>query len=312
MDMDNNKIKVLYISGWGRSGSTILARILGQIDGFFHGGELRTIWVDGLKPNGLCGCGVLVRECSVWKAICDRAFGGIDKIDPPEITRLQRSSEPRTQEALLARFLPNVRSKLKSRLENYHAILDKLYRAIHEVTGSRVIVDDSNHPGYAYTLSMMPGIDLYIVHLIRDPRATAYSWSQRQKKGLGTYTIRDNSLGWNIRNLVTESLSRTVSGKYLRLFYEDFAAKPKLAIQQILNLLEEQPSQLPFVSENEVRLGISHSVFGNPNRTDNGTVTIKLDDEWKKKLDKSDRTTVTTLTFPLLLKYGYFGVMGDR
>jgi Sulfotransferase family len=303
--MDDNKIKVLYISGWGRSGSTILARILGQIDGFFHGGELRTIWVDGLKPNGTCGCGVLVRDCPVWNAVCDRAFDGMDKIDPKAITRLQRSTEPRTQEVLLNKFLPNSQSKLKSRLEDYRVILDKLYRAIHEVTGSRVIVDDSNHPGYAYTLSMMSNIDLYIIHLIRDPRATAYSWSQRQKKGLGTYSIRDNALGWTMRNIVTESLAGTVSGKYLRIFYEDFAAQPKSTIERILHKIDEQPSQLPFISENEVKLGISHSVFGNPNRTDSGAIKIKLDDEWKQKIDKTARRKVTTLTFPLLLKYGY-------
>lgn len=303
--MDNNKIKVLYISGWGRSGSTILARILGQIDGFFHGGELRTIWVDGLKPNGVCGCGVLVRECPVWNAICDRAFGGINNINPPEITRLQRSTEPRTKEVLLSQFLPNSDAKIQTRLQAYHEILSKLYCSIREVMNSRVIVDDSNHPGYAHTLSMMPEIDLYLIHLIRDPRATAYSWSQRQKKGLGTYSIRNNSLGWDMRNIATEALARRVKGKYLRLFYEDFATHPKATIQKILNFLDEQSSNLPFISENEVQLGISHSVFGNPNRSSSGAIAIKLDDEWKRKLNPSDRKTVTTLTFPLLLKYGY-------
>lgn len=304
--MANNQTKVLYISGWGRSGSTILARILGQIDGFFHGGELRTIWVDGLKPNGVCGCGVLVRDCPVWNQVFDKAFGGIDKINPQEITRLQRSIEPRTQEVLLSQFIPNSRSQLKSRLASYHQILEKLYSSIQEVTGCRAIVDDSNHPGYAYTLSMMPGIELYIIHLIRDPRATAYSWSQRQKKGLGTYSIRDNSLGWDMRNIVTESLANKVPGKYFRLFYEDFAARPKEVIQKIIRMLNEEPERLPFLSENEVELGISHSVFGNPNRSDRGAIKIKLDDEWKRKIDKGDRRTVTALTFPLLIKYGYF------
>jgi hypothetical protein len=304
--MDNNKIKVLYISGWGRSGSTILARILGQVDGFFHGGELRTIWVDGLKPNGVCGCGVLVRECPVWNAICDRAFDGIDKINPPEITHLQRSTEPRTKEVLLSQFLPNSDTKIQTRLQAYHEILSKLYWGIKEVMNSRVIIDDSNHPGYAYTLSMMPEIDLYLIHLIRDPRATAYSWSQRQKKGLGTYSIRNNSLGWDMRNIATEALARRVKGKYLRLFYEDFATQPKASIQKILNFLNEPSVNLPFISENEVQLGINHSVFGNPNRTSSGAIAIKLDDEWKRKLNPSDRKTVTALTFPLLLKYGYF------
>jgi len=32
--------KVLYIAGWGRSGSTILDNVLGQLDGCFSTGEL--------------------------------------------------------------------------------------------------------------------------------------------------------------------------------------------------------------------------------------------------------------------------------
>lgn len=299
-------IKVLYIAGWGRSGSTILARILGEIEGFFHGGELRTIWVDGLKPHAICGCGARVRECPFWESVFEVAFGGIDKIEAPAMTLLRRSSEPRTQEIFLARFLPNFQSQLKIRLRDYQQVLEGLYRGIQTVTGSRVIVDDSNHPGYAYTLAMMPKIELTIVHLIRDPRATAYSWTQRQKKGLGTYTIRDNSLGWLLRNSVTELLPTTTAVKYLRLFYEDFATQPKTAVQKILNLLSEQPSCLPFLTENEVELGISHSIFGNPNRTKTGKIKIALDREWKNKLNPSTKATVAALTFPLFVKYGYF------
>jgi hypothetical protein len=304
--MNDPKIKVLYIAGWGRSGSTILARILGQIEGFFHGGELRTIWVDGLKPKGLCGCGVPVRECSVWKSVFYRGFGGIEQINPQAMNQLRQISEPRTSEILLTRFFPPTQAKLLSRLTQYHTVLAHLYGAIEEVTGSRVIVDDSNHPGYAYTLSMMPDIDLYIVHLIRDPRATAYSWWKRRKKGLGTYTIQENSLGWNMRNLVTETLQKFSPEKYLRLFYEDFATHPQASIQRILTMLQEYPSQLPFISEDEVKLGITHTVFGNPNRTESGTIKIQLDNDWKYKLNPSEKITVTALTLPLLIKYGYW------
>ena len=38
--MSGERVKVLYIAGSGRSGSTILDRILGQLDGFFSVGEL--------------------------------------------------------------------------------------------------------------------------------------------------------------------------------------------------------------------------------------------------------------------------------
>ena len=42
--MATDKIKVLYIAGNGRSGSTLLGVLLGQIPGFFNVGEVRRVW----------------------------------------------------------------------------------------------------------------------------------------------------------------------------------------------------------------------------------------------------------------------------
>ena len=36
----SERVKVLYIVGMGRSGSTILANSLGEVDGFFSAGEI--------------------------------------------------------------------------------------------------------------------------------------------------------------------------------------------------------------------------------------------------------------------------------
>ena len=62
-------VQVLYIAGTGRSGSTLLAGILGQVDGIFNAGEVRYIWDRGLLANRLCGCGRQFRDCPVWDEI---------------------------------------------------------------------------------------------------------------------------------------------------------------------------------------------------------------------------------------------------
>ena len=59
--MPNNRVKVLYIAGPGRSGSTVLGNVLGEIEGFFHGGELNFIWEHNLIENRLCSCGAPAR-----------------------------------------------------------------------------------------------------------------------------------------------------------------------------------------------------------------------------------------------------------
>ena len=55
--------KVLYIGGFGRSGSTLVERILGQLPGFCSAGEIVFLWQRGLIDGQLCGCGVPVPEC---------------------------------------------------------------------------------------------------------------------------------------------------------------------------------------------------------------------------------------------------------
>lgn len=127
--MTQKKIKVLYIAGWGRSGSTILARILGQIEGFFHGGELRTIWKDGFKPNGICGCGEKVFSCPVWTSIFAK-LGDIDQVNRQGMINLREKNEPKTQEVLASYFFPQKKTELSHRLVEYIDYLDQFYQTI--------------------------------------------------------------------------------------------------------------------------------------------------------------------------------------
>ena len=81
--------RLLFIAGWGRSGSTLLDRILGQVPGVFSAGELRDIWRRGALEDRLCGCGSPFRECAVWRKVGEVAFGGWDAIDLVEAQALR-------------------------------------------------------------------------------------------------------------------------------------------------------------------------------------------------------------------------------
>ena len=167
MSLDNGKTKVLYIAGLGRSGSTILANSLGQIDGFFSAGELCFLWKHNFIENRLCGCGEPFYECPVWTEVVERAFGGLDGVDAPEMIQLQMANA-RTRHIPL--MLTERGSRvLAGRMEEFLNNTARLYESIASVTGSRVIVDSSKEPSYGYALSMIPGIDFRVLHLIRDP-----------------------------------------------------------------------------------------------------------------------------------------------
>jgi hypothetical protein len=307
--LSDERVKVLYVVGLGRSGSTILSNSLGQIGGYFSAGELNFIWRHNVIENRLCGCGCPFRECPVWTRVMDEAFGGMDGVDPREMMRLQ-SSGTRTRHIplmLTARGDRVLEERLEKLLINYR----RLYEAIGSVTGSRVIVDSSKEPAHGYAMSLVPGVDFRVVHLIRDPRAAAYSWLKRKPQPDSEeieHMHRQNpamsSALWDAWNASAEALWRRTPEKYLRLRYEDFVADPRKSLQRILGLLEVT-ADLPLASEREVRLGVSHTVSGNPNRFETGAVELRPDREWTDKMEPRHRALVTALTYPLLKRYGY-------
>lgn len=308
--MNSGRTKVLYVAGLGRSGSTILANSLGQIDGFFSAGELNFIWKHNVLENRLCGCGEPFHECPVWTRVMDEAFGGMDGVDAREMMRRQSvGARTRHIPAML------IRSGEKTIRERIEPLLDntgKLYRAIGVVTGSRVIVDSSKEPAYGYTVGMIPDLDFYVLHLIRDSRAAAYSWQKKKpqpdtkdREFMHRHSPAKSAALWDSWNTAAEALWRRTPERYLRLRYEDFVANPRGSFEDILELIGEQGSELPLASEREVKLGVSHTVSGNPNRFETGAVELRPDHEWRKKMTRRDRAIVTGLTFPLLKRYHY-------
>jgi hypothetical protein len=308
--VSDGRTKVLYVSGFGRSGSTLLGNVLGQVGGFVSVGEIRAIWEHGLIQNKVCGCGALFNECGMWLPILDEAFGGMGRVDPWKMIRL-RESWARTKHIPLMLASP-ARWLLKRRLAEYVDGLGKLYQAVQATTGSRVIVDTSKFPSYGFVLGMVPSVDLYVVHLVRDPRAVAYSWQRKRLQPdpenpeyMVRYSPVGSSLRWMARNLATEAFWRRSLKRYMLLRYEDFAAEPQKAIRHILEFVGEERAALPHVAEHEAKLGVNHNIWGNPSRFRTGTVEVRPDKEWVFRIEPDDRRLITSLTFPLLVRYGY-------
>ena len=302
--------KVLYIVGLGRSGSTILANSLGQIDGFFSAGELNFIWRFNVLENRLCGCGRPFHECPVWNGVFDEAFGGMKASDAYRMISL-RSEGTRTRHLPLM-LTQRGTSALRGRLRGYLDNTNRLYRAIGTVTDSRVIVDSSKEPAYGYTISMLDEVDFYALHLVRDPRAAAYSWSKKKlqpdtdtREFMHRHSPAKSAALWDSWNAAAETLWRGAPERYLRLRYEDFVADPRASFTRILDLIGERDAELPLASDREVKLGVSHTVSGNPNRFDTGAVELRPDREWRRKMRPRDRNLVTALTLPLLTRYHY-------
>ena len=313
--MNDGKIKVLYIAGAGRSGTTVLGNILGQTSGLFSAGELCYLWERGPVSNGLCSCGATFTECELWSPVLAKAFAGTNEFDARFMSHVQRTStRPRHLPLMLAhRGRKFLMSKWKGA---YQDNIERLYRTILQHSGDKVIVDCSKLPLYGYMLETMPAIDLYVVHLVRDPRAVSYSWLRKKSTrpivgGIVNMPQRhpvESSLEWDVCNIAVEAFWKRLPGRYLMLRYEDFVEKPQQSVYRILDFVGEKAASLPFVSERGVEFGINHNLGGNPNRFKTGIVELRPDKEWTTRIRSKDRRVVTSLSIPLLSRYGYTAV----
>jgi hypothetical protein len=303
------KPKVLFILGCTRSGTTILNRILGQLDGFFAAGEIQDIWQRSLLGGRFCGCGQRFRDCQVWKAIFDDAFGGFDGVDAESLKRAVQSAT-RTR-GIPRMMLPGRRRFMLRRVKQLVEPLEELYCSVQKVTGHSVIVDSSKQPLYGYLLSLMKGLELYVLHLVRDPRAVAYSWQRVKKQpdgGMQNETMRQFNSPfvasmWNAWNLAGESLLK--HGRYLRIRYEDFVESPRTNLHKIIEFTGTVVRSTPFEDEKVIHLNPNHTCSGNPNRFDTGRVELRIDDQWQQHLKRRDKLLVTCMTWPLMRHYSY-------
>ena len=306
-------VRVLYVAGSGRSGSTIVDNVLGQVDGVVSVGEVRFLWERGVLGDRLCGCGDPFSACRFWQPV----MASVGEVDARRVTDLlARGTRARHVPWLVrARREPGL---VTERLGELPEVLGRVYAAIAAHAGARVIVDSSKLPPYGELLRHVPGVDVSHVHLVRDPRATAYSWSRakplpaRDGGMMQRQSAAKSAALWTLWNGVAEGLWRGDDDRYLRVRYEDVIANPRPAMARMLALVDEPADALPFVSDHEVSLQPSHGVAGNPSRFTTGVVALRADTEWREQMRARDRAIVGAISWPLLLRHGYAGRAASR
>lgn len=295
---------IIYIGGSGRSGSTLLDRVLGQVPGIVSGGEILDVWRAGIRENRLCGCGATFDRCPFWRQVGDEAFGGWAQVDAEAADLLVKSYGYR--ELLTSRGRDADDQTRRELLRN-------LYRGIARASGADVLVDSSKSPAYGFLLAASLQERVAAIQLIRDPRGVAYSWSKVVKRpdtpGRDVEMLRMSaasvSARWILHNSLMEMLARRVPATRTR--YETFLANPREELRRMLAAVGRpvDESSLDFITEDRVMLEPNHTVMGNPMRLEVGEVKLRLDDAWRARMSTADRLTVTAATWPWLMRYGY-------
>ncbi|MEW6220231.1 MAG: sulfotransferase [Thermodesulfobacteriota bacterium] len=304
--------RLIFIASYGRSGSTLLDRLLGGSPAAVSVGELCHLWGRAGLQDQLCGCGAPFSACPFWSSVVTELFPGDRRAAFQEVLAWQRAVNRQVHLGPL--LAPALRPKPFARtLASYLEILDRLLAAIVRQAGRPVVVDSSKNPIQAVTLRQVPALPVHLVHLVRDSRAVAYSWQRRrlrpeihwEKSFMPVWGPLKSSLQWLYVNAIFLRLGPRMASRHL-VRYEDLAARPQATVAGLAQALSI-PEPVVFTGPDRCRFGVDHTVSGNPARFQQGEVVIRPDEDWRTGLAPRHRLLVLLLTWPYLFRFGYLG-----
>ena len=310
-------ITVIYILSAGHSGSTLLTILLGGAADAFGAGELKQwpsrSWQKHWGKRRLCSCGAIESECPIWKPIFERWVrdAGLDFLRYSAMERrLSRHS--------IYRIMLNRLGLLDwTRIADFATYARQtlaLYQSIADTTGKSVIIDSSKSIIRAVILSQIKEIDLKVIHLVRDPRAVAWSYIRkagRGRKAIGPQGVARGSVSarliastWLLSNAGAEMVVSDARFQAIRVRYEDLVVNPRETLLSIQEFTGVDLGPATDQAAAGCSLEAGHLVAGNHMRRCKD-ITIRPDWEWQEKLPLFDRVLSRVLSTGLRRRYGY-------
>jgi hypothetical protein len=293
------KVIIVYILGYGRSGSTLLDVILGNHREIFGAGEIWRLFSE-YKAAGKCSCGEILSKCHFWNDVL--------RISGLNSSQLLRADEINSQ-------VTGLRGLFSSKRRSYADVWDKIFESVCKVSGKRFVIDSSKSDrflqGRFLALQKYTESEIKAIHIVRDPRAvlnSVKSGSNRMKE-IGhcwrpRFAAIRSQLGWNYANLVAESLKLLCSNlQCMTIRYEDLVSDPEPCLTKIGQFLDVGMEELIKKVTMRKPLKVNHGIAGNRMRR-SGSVKIKQSSIHGQGLSKKD-TLISSLSLPLRLYYGY-------
>ncbi len=305
---------MVYVAGTGRSGSTLLGNTIGSLPGALSVGEVKLGFRRGLVEDGFCGCRRLVRECPVWTSALTETFGAIPT--RAEAARL----DDRLAAAVRTRTTPWwLAARTSTEVAELSDLLGRLLTALARAADVEVIVDSSKLPAYGALLARSDRLDVRTVHLVRDPRAVAWSWQRHSasqqvsgfEEDMERFSPVKSSLMWLESSSSVAALARRDHRGRIVVRYEDFVADPRETLHRIAEFAGlDRPGAVDRIvggtpGASELSLADSHAVAGNPNRVRSGPIMVRSDDEWASRMPTSERRMVSAITAARRWVHGY-------
>jgi hypothetical protein len=297
---NDEKVKLIYFAGVGRSGSTILGFIIGSAPEVQNCGELalfnRANKGDYLndkilkfEKNG-CSCGKLSNECPFWNKITNK----IKSIEQKDGVYTGRQVSFRNRLSFFIKILlPFYKFPRNKNVKSYDYFLIKTIMNEAKITHPfvRYALDTSKSIHRLHWLAQHTCLDVRVIFLIRDGRGYINS---RLKNNPKEY-LRSLRM-WIKNNFMIMRYLKKENIPYYRLSYERFCMDPEKYLRSInkflnINILENYTEA--------VRQKVFHVAAGNPTRLNiKNFKGIKLDNKWKTDLPFFKRIFASIVLYP--------------
>jgi len=225
---------LVYIAGYGRSGSSLLERILGSNAKIWATGEL-VMFLELLDDaQTLCSCGQPVRSCPFWATI-------ITKMNDDN-----REQWKRVQRRVESIFGVCELCKRGGLVGIYQKFARILFTAIFEglPPGVEYLVDSSKTARKCrlrpLALVKYGGVRVKLIHLVRDGRGCMWSnlkgSNRRMEKRLNPhipFAALRTAISWPLANLAAHLFQLLQPSDYCRIRYEDFIEDPAVTLSKL-------------------------------------------------------------------------------
>lgn len=290
---------LVYIAGYGRSGSTLLDIIFSNLGSAWGGGELCWLFEKRVE-KGSCSCGKPLQECPFWikvfSLLREWGFEWSDEEAARITSRTQRVG---------GTFWPDDH-------RTYIAIWSQVLAAIREVSGADIIIDSSKTARRSTRrprLLQQAGEKIAVIHLVRDPRSVMRSVkkgsNRRLERGEPAHLLGGGLrgiAGWTITNALFEASAYRYRDYVLRARYEDIVNKTKWEISRIAHFLGVDSFDIIERIEHGVSFNPGHAIAGNRMRR-NIEIKIMSTQTMIQKHTTADKMMPYIL--PLMRRYGY-------
>lgn len=287
--MKNQKTNVIYLMGAGRSGTTILASLLGANKNILTIGEMHQ-FLEHIVDTKPCSCGKLLNECEFWSKIVQDYY-------------TENNSDLRN----LDNYLVDVERHLKIPISffkknNKHIkFQEDFYKKISVLNPSKYYLDSAKFISRVLQLRKSESLNVKIIYLVRDVRGVINSFSknvQTQKHPISTI------LYYTMVNTMAQIVKWRYPKDVLKIKYEDFVENSIDTLSNIEKFIATDLTDVKEVIIKEKFIEIPHIIGGNRLKIKE-KIKIRKDLAWKTNINRFKQIIYYILTLPLMLLNKY-------